>query len=170
MWALPTCKPAGSTVGGSIPLESSRLANNKAAQGPSNVYLYDRETVDLIPQGIEGPNVIYQGVSITAPPAEGTPVPTIPVGSVVSGERTAPSGSSTTGAAATGATQPAGDRTTQQQAAAPAPAKPAVTQEASAKTVVGGSAGKPPGCAGNSAAAGCNSGPVLAAAKDRRRI
>jgi hypothetical protein len=75
VWAVPSCKPPGSRPSGSIPLESSRLANNKNAQGPTNIYLWDKETVDLLPQGIEGTTVIYEGVKIVKP-AEGSTLTT----------------------------------------------------------------------------------------------
>lgn len=174
VWAIPTCKPAGSQVGSSIPLEFSRLASSKTAQGPTNVYMLDRETVDLIPSGIEGANVVYDGVKIYRP-VEGTPVPTIPVNSVVEVPvstiaATAPAAAATTTQAATErpVLQPP-ERPVLQPTMAVKPA-PAASQQAAAKTVAGGSAGKTTGCgSSNRAAAGCETGMVLAAVKDRRR-
>lgn len=77
VWAVPSCKPAGSPVGGSIALEAARLDSSESAQGPTNVYLWDKETVALLPPGIEAANVVYDGMTITAP-AAGTAVPTMP--------------------------------------------------------------------------------------------
>lgn len=70
-------------------MEASRLASSKAAQGPNNVYLWDKETVDLIPEGIEGATVVYEGVTITKG-AEGVPVPTVPAASSGQGSVSAP--------------------------------------------------------------------------------
>jgi hypothetical protein len=68
VWALPSCKPAGAAGGSAIPLDASRLASSSSAQGPTSLYLLgDKETVDLIPQGVEGANIIYDGVTIIAP-------------------------------------------------------------------------------------------------------
>lgn len=53
------------------------------------MYLWDDETVALIPKGIEAANVVYDGVTISAPMA-GTPVPTIPTPSVAQEKAPAP--------------------------------------------------------------------------------
>lgn len=155
VWAVPSCKPAGSGPGGNIPLESSRLASSKNAQGPTNVYMWDKETVDLLPRGIEGANIVYAGVTITKP-VEGIPVPTIPVASII------PSASQPGVPVPTLPGQSA-----QSMQAEKSPAEKPATQQAAAKQVVaeqtkGG--GKASGCDG--ASGNCDTSVVLAAAKN----
>jgi hypothetical protein len=153
VWAVPSCKPPGASPGGTIALEASRLASSKNTQGPTNIYLWDKDTVDLIPQGIEGATVVYDGVTITKP-AEGVPVPTIPVSSLSQGSAAAPA-----------PTTPA-QESQRQEAKGPAekPATPqAAAKEAAAQQT--GSAGKA-GCASSRAVDNCDTGIVLAAVKN----
>jgi hypothetical protein len=74
VWALPSCRPAGAAGSSAKPLEASRLAAAASKQGPASIYLLaDKETVDLIPSGVEAANIIYDGVTVIAPtrPAAG---------------------------------------------------------------------------------------------------
>jgi hypothetical protein len=157
VWAVPSCKTPGASPGGSIPMEASRLASSKNAQGPTNVYLWDKDTVDLIPQGIEGATVVYDGVTITKP-SEGVAVPTIPVSGSSQGSTAGPT--QTTPAQSQGQ----GSKVQEEKALAE---KPAV-QQAAAKEAVAqqtGGAGKA-GCVGGRAVDNCDTGVVLAAVKN----
>lgn len=172
MWAVPSCKPPGASPGGSIPLESSRLASKQTAAGPTNIYMFDKETVELIPQGIEGATVVYEGVTITKPAeGEGIPVPTIPVASSSS------SGSSSSRqqqVAVAVPTIPIAQPVKRVQEETGPAEKPAATssqqpqlaakQAAAQQGAAGG--GKAVGCGGDRATSNCDTGAVLAAAKN----
>jgi hypothetical protein len=128
--------------------------------------MFDKETVELIPQGIEGANVIYDGVTITKPAeSEGTPAPTIPVAS---------SSSSSSGqqAAVAVPTIPVAQPVKRVQEESGPAEKPAATSQqpqAAAKQTVaqqGAGGGKAVGCGGERTASNCDTGAVLAAAKN----
>lgn len=125
VWALPSCKPAGAATGSNvISLESSRLATSSGAQGPTNLYLWDKETVDLIPQSVEASNIIFAGVTIIAPP----PAPPSDSSSsqAASGAASGSSTASATGPAAAAAVPAA-------QPGTAAKAEPTTKAEAAAK-------------------------------------
>lgn len=173
VWAVPSCKPAGASPGGSIPLESSRLASKQAAAGPTNIYMFDKETVELIPQGIEAATVVYDGVTITKPAEEGIPVPTIPVASSSSSSTGSSSSSSTSQQVAVAVptipiAQPV-KRVQEETGPAEKPAAASQQQQAAAKQAVaqqGAGGGKAVGCGGERASSNCDTGAVLAAAKN----